>query len=470
MSWNGDRRSHFMHPCGGEMRTHKDMAVKCNEKYLAGFVSDKEVEKISHLTRAAYDLVKTRSGAGNDFLGWVDLPVDYDKDEFARIKAASARIQKMCDVFVVIGIGGSYLGARAALEFVKSPLYNNRKKDTPDVYFAGNSISASALSDILALCEGRDVCINVISKSGTTTEPAVTFRIFRELLEKKYGEEGARERIFVTTDKARGKLKEFSTEKGYETFVVPDDIGGRYSVLTAVGLLPISVAGIDIDKMMEGAAVARENLNNDDWENNACLRYASLRNILYNKGKSMEILVAYEPAVQMFCEWWKQLYGESEGKDNKGLYPSSVIFSTDLHSLGQYVQEGQRTMFETVISFAKSNDSVVIPDDPNNIDGLNFLSGKDLHDVNKMAMTGTLFAHNDGGVANIVLEVEDRSAYSFGYLVYFFELACAVSGYMLGVNPFDQPGVEAYKKNMYALLGKPGFEDQKAALEARMNS
>ena len=470
MSWNGDRRSHFMHPCGGEMRTHKDMAVKCNEKYLAGFVSDKEVEKISHLTRAAYDLVKTRSGAGNDFLGWVDLPVDYDKDEFARIKAASARIQKMCDVFVVIGIGGSYLGARAAIEFVKSPLYNNLKKDTPDVYFAGNSISASALSDILALCEGRDVCINVISKSGTTTEPAVTFRIFRELLEKKYGEEGARERIFVTTDKARGKLKEFSTEKGYETFVVPDDIGGRYSVLTAVGLLPISVAGIDIDKMMEGAAVARENLNNDDWENNACLRYASLRNILYNKGKSMEILVAYEPAVQMFCEWWKQLYGESEGKDNKGLYPSSVIFSTDLHSLGQYVQEGQRTMFETVISFAKSNDSVVIPDDPNNIDGLNFLSGKDLHDVNKMAMTGTLFAHNDGGVANIVLEVEDRSAYSFGYLVYFFELACAVSGYMLGVNPFDQPGVEAYKKNMYALLGKPGFEDQKAALEARMNS
>ena len=446
------------------------MAVNCNEKYLAGFVSDSEVQKISHLTRAAYDVVKTRSGAGNDFLGWVDLPVGYDKDEFARIKAASARIQKMCDVFVVIGIGGSYLGARAAIEFVKSPLYNNLKKDTPDVYFAGNSISASALADVLSLCEGRDVCINVISKSGTTTEPAVTFRIFRELLEKKYGEEGAKERIFVTTDKARGKLKEFSTEKGYETFVVPDDIGGRYSVLTAVGLLPIAVAGIDIDAMMEGAAAARENLNNDDTETNPCLRYAALRNVLYNKGKSMEILVAYEPSVQMFCEWWKQLYGESEGKDNKALYPSSVIFSTDLHSLGQYVQEGQRTMFETVISFAKSNDSVVIPDDPNNIDGLNFLSGKDLHDVNRMAMTGTLFAHNDGGVPNIVLEVEDRSAYSFGYLVYFFELACAVSGYMLGVNPFDQPGVEAYKKNMYALLGKPGFEDQKAALEARMNS
>ncbi len=446
------------------------MPVKCNEKYLAGFVSDTEVEKISHLTRAAYDVVKNRCGAGNDFLGWVDLPVDYDKDEFARIKAAAANIQKKCDVFVVIGIGGSYLGARAAIEFVKSPLYNNLKKDTPDVYFAGNSISASALSDILSICEGKDVCINVISKSGTTTEPAVTFRIFRELLEKKYGEEGARERIFVTTDKARGKLKEFSTDKGYETFVVPDDIGGRYSVLTAVGLLPIAVAGIDIDAMMTGAADARVAYNNDNWETNDCLRYAALRNVLYNKGKCVEILVAYEPAVQMFCEWWKQLYGESEGKDNKALYPSSVIFSTDLHSLGQYIQEGQRTMFETVISFAKSNDAVVIPDDPNNIDGLNFLSGKDLHDVNKMAMTGTLFAHNDGGVPNVVIEVEDRSAYSFGYLVYFFEMACAVSGYMLGVNPFDQPGVEAYKKNMYALLGKPGYEDHKAALEARMKA
>ncbi len=444
------------------------MPVTCNEKYLAGFVSETEVQKISHLTKAAYEVVRTRSGAGSDFLGWVDLPVDYDKDEFARIQAASKKIQKMCALFVVIGSGGSYLGARAAIEFVKSPLYNNLKKDTPDVYFAGNSISASALADILSICEGRDVCINVISKSGTTTEPAVTFRIFRELLEKKYGEEGACERIFVTTDRARGKLKEFSTDKGYETFVVPDDIGGRYSVLTAVGLLPIAVAGIDIEAMMNGAAEAREKFGNDDTENNACLRYAALRNVLYNKGKCIEILVAYEPAVQMFCEWWKQLYGESEGKDNKALYPSSVIFSTDLHSLGQYVQEGQRTMFETVISFARSNDSVVIPDDPANIDGLNFLSGKDLHDVNRMAMTGTLFAHNDGGVPNVVIEVEDRSAYSFGYLVYFFEMACAVSGYMLGVNPFDQPGVEAYKKNMYALLGKPGFEDHKAALEARM--
>ncbi|MCQ2455862.1 MAG: glucose-6-phosphate isomerase [Clostridia bacterium] len=448
------------------------MALGLNTEFLNGFIdfSDEkcEVKKISHIAEASLKLVREKSGAGNDFLGWHDLPVDYDKDEFARILTAAEKIKKSCDVFVVIGIGGSYLGARAAIEFVKSPLYNNLKKDTPDVYFAGNSISSSALSDILKICEGRDVCVNVISKSGTTTEPAVTFRIFRKLLEDKYGEEGARERIFVTTDRARGKLKEFSTEKGYETFVVPDDIGGRYSVLTAVGLLPIAVAGVDIKEMMQGAAKAREEYLTDDLRKNNAVKYAALRNILYNKGKSTEILVSYEPALQMFCEWWKQLYGESEGKDNKGLYPSSVICSTDLHSLGQYIQEGQRTMFETVISFEKSNDTVVIPDDPNNIDGLNFLSGKDLHHVNTMAMTGTLFAHNDGGVPNIVIELPDRSAATFGHLVYFFELACAVSGYMLGVNPFDQPGVEAYKKNMYALLGKPGYEKEKEALEARI--
>ena len=444
------------------------MSIKLNERYLNGFISSTEIEKISHVTQAAHSLVYKKNGAGNDFLGWVDLPVNYDKEEFARIKLAAEKIKNMCDVFVVIGIGGSYLGARAAIEFVKSPLYNNLSKNTPDIYFAGNTISSSALADILKICEGKNVCVNVISKSGTTTEPAVTFRIFRELLEKKYGEDGARERIFVTTDRSRGKLKEFSTEKGYETFVVPDDIGGRYSVLTAVGLLPIAVAGIDIDSMMKGAADAREKYSDKSAVTNECLRYAAIRNIMYNKGKSIEILVSYEPSVQMFCEWWKQLYGESEGKDNKALYPSSVIFSTDLHSLGQYIQEGQRTMFETVIDFKKSVDTVVIPDDPNNIDGLNFLSGKELHDVNRMAMTGTLFAHNDGGVPNAVIEVEDRSEYSFGYLVYFFELACAVSGYMLGVNPFDQPGVEAYKKNMYALLGKPGYEDHKASLEARM--
>ncbi len=445
------------------------MSLSLNEQYLNGFISSSEVNKIAHITEAAFSLVKNKSGAGSDFLGWFDFPENYDKEEFTRIKVAAEKIKKSCDVFVVIGIGGSYLGTRAAIEFVKSPFYNNLAKDTPQIYFAGKSISPSELSDILTLCENKDVCINVISKSGTTTEPAVTFRIFRDLLEKKYGEEGARERIFVTTDKARGKLKEFSTEKGYETFVVPDNIGGRYSVLAAVGLLPIAVAGIDIDSMMKGAQDAKVRFSDPSIETNDCLRYAAIRNILYNRGKTIELLVAYEPAVQMFCEWWKQLYGESEGKDGKGLYPSSVIFSTDLHSLGQYVQEGLRTMFETVIDFKKSNDTVLIPNDENNIDGLNFLSGKDLHDVNRMAMTGTLFAHCDGGVPNVVLEVEDRSEYSFGYLVYFFELACAISGYMLGVNPFDQPGVEAYKKNMYALLGKPGYEEQKAALEARMN-
>ncbi len=445
------------------------MSLTLNEQYLSGFISSSEVNKIAHITETAFSLVKNKSGAGSDFLGWFDLPENYDKEEFARIKVAAEKIKKSCDVFVVIGIGGSYLGTRAAIEFVKSPFYNNLAKDTPQIYFAGKSISPSELSDILTLCENKDVCINVISKSGTTTEPAVTFRIFRDLLEKKYGEEGARERIFVTTDRARGKLKEFSTEKGYETFVVPDNIGGRYSVLTAVGLLPIAVAGIDIESMMKGAQDAKIRFADPSIETNDCLRYAAIRNILYNRGKTIELLAAYEPAAQMFCEWWKQLYGESEGKDGKGLYPSSVIFSTDLHSLGQYVQEGLRTMFETVIDFKKSNDTVLIPNDENNIDGLNFLSGKDLHDVNRMAMTGTLFAHCDGGVPNVVLEVEDRSEYSFGYLVYFFELACAVSGYMLGVNPFDQPGVEAYKKNMYALLGKPGYEEQKAALEARMN-
>lgn len=432
------------------------MAVTLNEKYVSGFVSDTEVEKISHLTRAAYQVVRERSGAGNDFLGWIDLPVNYDKEEFARIEAAAAKIQKSCDVFVVIGIGGSYLGARAAIEFVKSPLYNNKKKDTPDVYFAGNSISASALADILSICEGRDVCINVISKSGTTTEPAVTFRIFRELLEKKYGEEGARERIFVTTDRKRGKLKEFSTEKGYETFVVPDDIGGRYSVLTAVGLLPIAVAGIDIAAMMQGAADARVALNNDDVANNPCLRYAALRNILYNKGKSIEILVAYEPAVQMFCEWWKQLYGESEGKNGIGIFPASVEFTADLHSMGQYIQDGPRTLMETVVSFDKPRSSVAVPFEMGDPDGLNYLAGRDYADICRTARDAVKAAHISGGVPNIGINVPARDEAGFADLVCFFELACAISGYMSGVNPFDQPGVEAYKKNMFKMLGKPG--------------
>ena len=442
--------------------------IKLNEKFTAPFVRQNEVAQMEAEVLAAKKTVDEGTGAGSAFLGWRNLPVAYDKEEYARIKTAAAKIQKSCDVFVVIGIGGSYLGARAAIEFVKSPVYNNLKKDTPDVYFSGNSISANALSDLLSICEGRDVCINVISKSGTTTEPAITFRIFRELLEKKYGVDGARERIFVTTDRAKGTLKKFSDEMGYETFVVPDDIGGRYSVLTAVGLLPIAVAGCDVDEMMSGAAEAREKYLTAPLADNECLRYAAIRNILYRKGKTTEIFAAYEPAVQMFCEWWKQLYGESEGKDNKGIFPSSVIFSTDLHSLGQYIQDGVRNLFETVLDVQSAAHNVQVPYDEANVDGLNFLANAQIHDINRTAMLGTLFAHNDGGVPNIVLEVPDRSERTFGNLVFFFEYACAVSGYMLGVNPFDQPGVEAYKKNMFALLGKPGYEEGKAALEARM--
>ena len=442
--------------------------IKLNEKFLSPFVRANEVAQMEAELEAARKTVMDKSGAGSDFLGWLDLPVDYDKEEFARIKTAAAKIQKSCDVLVVIGIGGSYLGARAAIEFVKSPVYNNLKKDTPDVYFSGNSISASALADLLRICEGRDVCINVISKSGTTTEPAITFRIFRELLEKKYGKDGARERIFVTTDRARGTLKAFSDEMEYETFVVPDDIGGRYSVLTAVGLLPIAVAGCDIDAMMAGAAEARGKYLSAPLADNASLRYAAIRNILYRKGKTTEILAAYEPAAQMFCEGWKQLYGESEGKDNKGIFPASVIFSTDLHSLGQYIQDGVRNLFETVIDVQNAVDNVEVPNDEANVDGLNFLSGTQIHDINRTAMLGTLFAHNDGGVPNTVIEIPDRSEKTFGNLVFFFEFACAVSGYMLGVNPFDQPGVEAYKKNMFALLGKPGYEEGRKALEERM--
>ena len=442
--------------------------IKLNEKFLSPFVRANEVAQMEAELEAARKTVMDKSGAGSDFLGWLDLPVDYDKEEFARIKTAAAKIQKSCDVLVVIGIGGSYLGARAAIEFVKSPVYNNLKKDTPDVYFSGNSISASALADLLRICEGRDVCINVISKSGTTTEPAITFRIFRELLEKKYGKDGARERIFVTTDRARGTFKAFSDEMGYETFVVPDDIGGRYSVLTAVGLLPIAVAGCDINAMMAGAAEARGKYLSAPLADNASLRYAAIRNILYRKGKTTEILAAYEPAAQMFCEWWKQLYGESEGKDNKGIFPASVIFSTDLHSLGQYIQDGVRNLFETVIDVQNAVDNVEVPNDEANVDGLNFLSGTQIHDINRTAMLGTLFAHNDGGVPNTVIEIPDRSEKTFGNLVFFFEFACAVSGYMLGVNPFDQPGVEAYKKNMFALLGKPGYEEGRKALEERM--
>ena len=446
------------------------MAIKLNDKYVSSFISVKEYANIQAEVSAAAKTLREKSGAGNAFLGWVDLPDNYDKKEFVRIKAAAKKIQKSCDVLIVIGIGGSYLGARAVIEFLKSPLYNNLKKDTPDIYFAGNSISAGALNEVLALCEGRDVCVNVISKSGTTTKPAVAFRVFRTLLEEKYGKEGARERIFVTTDRARGTLKQFSTDAGYETFVVPDDIGGRFSVLTAVGLLPIAVAGIDIDELMQGAASASHTYLDADIAKNDCYRYAAIRNILYRSGKTVEVMASYEPFSAMFSEWWKQLFGESEGKDQKGIFPASVVFSTDLHSLGQFIQDGTRSMFETVIDIADTGDAFAIPNDPANIDGLNFLSGMDLNEVKRKAMQGTILAHVDGGVPNLVIELDKRNAFTLGELIYFFELACAVSGYMLGVNPFDQPGVESYKKNMFALLGKPGYEELKKALEDRLQA
>ncbi len=445
------------------------MTLNVKDKYIKPFIAEDDLKSIQDEISAAHASLLAKNGAGNDFLGWINLPNDYDKDEFARIKKAASKIQKSCDVFIVIGIGGSYLGARAVIEFLTSPLYNSLKKDTPDIYFAGRDISAASLNELIALCEGKDVCINVISKSGTTTEPAIAFRVLRELLEKKYGKDGARERIFVTTDKARGTLKKFADESGYETFVVPDDVGGRFTVLTAVGLLPIAAAGIDIDMLMKGASDAAAEYNaSSDVETNNCMKYAALRNIMYRKGKSMEILANYEPYALMFNEWWKQLYGESEGKDGKGLYPASVIYSTDLHSLGQFVQDGTRIMFETVLDVAEENSKLAIPYDEANTDSLNFLAGTDLNEVNKMAMKGTVLAHVDGGVPNIIIELSARNAYTMGHLIYFFELACGVSGYVLGVNPFNQPGVEAYKKNMFALLGKPGYEAQKAELEERL--
>ena len=446
------------------------MSLKINNNYAKKFLKDEEISSLMPKAKSALETVVAKNGAGNDFLGWVDLPVNYDKDEFSRIKIAAEKIKKTCDALVVIGIGGSYLGARAAIEFVKSPMYNSLKKDTPEIYFAGNNISTTALTELLSILEGKDLCVNVISKSGTTTEPAIAFRVFKSLLIEKYGEDGAKDRIFVTTDKARGTLKHFSDAAGYETFVVPDDVGGRYSVLTAVGLLPIAVAGIDIDAMMKGAADARKNYTDVNNQGSEVLEYAVLRNALLAQGKNTEILVGYEPYMLMMSEWWKQLYGESEGKDHKGIFPASVVFSTDLHSLGQYIQDGQRNVFETVINVKNPGAEFVIPEDSANVDGLNFISGKKLDYVNKTAMLATLIAHNDGGVPNILIELEDRGAYSFGYLVYFFELGCAVSGYMLGVNPFDQPGVEAYKKNMFALLGKPGYEEMKGELEKRIAS
>ena len=423
------------------------MTLNISTKFINEFVSDKEIKNLENEAISALNKVKEKNGEGSDFLGWYDLPISYNKEELSRIKIAAKKIKENSDILVVIGIGGSYLGARAAIEFIKSPLYNNLKKDTPDIYFAGNNISPTALNELLSICEGKDISLNVISKSGTTTEPAIAFRVFKKLLVNKYGEEGARERIFVTTDKCRGTLKEFSDKAGYETFVVPNDVGGRYSVLTAVGLLPIATAGIDVDSMISGAEDAMKKFASDKIDENEAMKYAIIRNVLLNKGLSTEILVGYEPFVQMLSEWWKQLYGESEGKDKKGIFPAAVIFSTDLHSLGQYIQDGKRNLFETVLNISDSGSDFIIPHDEYNVDGLNFISGKSLDEVNKTAMLATLVAHNDGGVPNVVIDVKDRTPYTFGYLVYFFELACAISGYILGVNPFNQPGVEAYKKN-----------------------
>lgn len=436
------------------------------------FFGRHELDNIAASVRLAHDQLHQGTGAGSDYLGWIDLPVNYDKEEYARIHKAAKQIQSDSDALVVIGIGGSYLGARAAIEMLSHSFYNLLPKDkrkTPEVYFVGNNISSTYVTHLLQLLEGKDISVNVISKSGTTTEPAIAFRIFRELLEKKYGKEEARKRIYATTDKARGALKKLADEEGYESFVIPDDVGGRYSVLTAVGLLPIAVAGIDIDAMMQGAADAREAYSNPDLNENESYQYASVRNILARKGKGIELLVNYEPSLHFVSEWWKQLFGESEGKDYKGIYPASVDFSTDLHSMGQFVQEGTRNLFETVIQVAKVPEEIVIGTDKDDLDGLNFLSGKTMDFVNKKAFEGTMLAHTDGQVPNLIVTLPDMSPYTFGYMVYFFEKACGISGYLLGVNPFDQPGVEAYKKNMFALLGKPGYEKEKAELEARLN-
>lgn len=444
------------------------MSVKLIDKYAKGFVSDEMLKDITEKVKAADAVLDARNGKGSDFLGWVDLPVDYDKEEFARIKAAAEKIKKDSDVLIVIGIGGSYLGARAVIEFVKSNNYNDLRKDTPAIYFAGNTISSNSLAELIEICKDKDFSVNVISKSGTTTEPAVAFRVFKELLIKKYGEEEARHRVYCTTDKAKGTLKALADEFGFETFVVPDDVGGRFSVLTAVGLLPIAVSGTDIDALMCGAQKAREELAVKDYENNPVYKYVALRNAFYAMGKKTEMFISYEPCFTMMNEWLKQLFGESEGKENKGLFPTSAIFSTDLHSLGQYIQQGERIQFETVFVFTKDKKEVIIGEEKGNPDGLNFLAGKPLSFVNRKAFEGTVIAHNDGGVPNIVIEADEMNEENLGWLIYFFEKAVAVSGYVIDVNPFDQPGVEEYKKNMFALLGKPGYEERKAELDKRI--
>ena len=430
-----------------------------------------EVKYFKEQIAVAHKMLHEKTGAGNDFLGWVDLPVDYNKDEFARIQKAAEKIQGDSDVLIVIGIGGSYLGARACIDALSHTFYNALSKEqrkTPKIYYVGNNISGTYLKDLLDICEGKEVSVNVISKSGTTTEPAIAFRVFKQFMEEKYGKEEAKNRIFATTDKARGALLTLAREEGYETFTIPDDVGGRFSVLTAVGLLPIAAAGINIEELMQGAADARAEYSNENVEENACYQYAAVRNALLRKGKTTEIVVNYEPCLQYFGEWWKQLYGESEGKDGKGLYPSSVNFSTDLHSLGQYIQDGQRILFETVINVEDPRKDVVLKEEASDLDGLNYLAGKTMDFVNKQAFQGTILAHVDGGVPNVVINLPAINAYHMGQLIYFFEKACGMSGYLLGVNPFDQPGVEEYKKNMFALLGKKGFEALRETLLARL--
>ncbi|MCK9479720.1 MAG: glucose-6-phosphate isomerase [Firmicutes bacterium] len=430
------------------------------------FLSESEIFMQKEMVNAAHNMLHGKSGAGNDYLGWVNLPSGYDKEEFAKIQKSAEKINKNSDILIVIGIGGSYLGSRAAIEFLTSPLCNHTQKTK--IFFAGNSISGSYLSELAAYTEQYDFSINVISKSGTTTEPAIAFRIFKELAEKKYGKSGAKDRIFVTTDKSKGALKTLAEEEGYETFVIPDNIGGRFSVLTAVGLLPIAVSGADIARIMEGAAYAEKEFLNSDIKHNVCYQYAAARNALLKKGKNIEMLVNYEPSLHYFAEWWKQLFGESEGKDGKGIFPASADFSTDLHSLGQYIQDGMRVIFETILNVEESDCDITLKEQSENIDGLNFLAGKTVNYVNSVAMRGTMLAHIDGGVPNLLITIPKRNEYYFGQLVYFFEKACAISGYLLGVNPFNQPGVEAYKNNMFALLEKPGYEQQTKAIKQRL--
>lgn len=436
-----------------------------------GYVSEHEIDSMKAITESARQLLLSKSGAGNDYLGWIDLPVDYDKEEFARIKAASDKIRSDSEVLVVIGIGGSYLGARAAIEFLGHNFFNSVSKDVrkaPEIYFVGNSISSTYLAGLIDTIGDRDFSVNIISKSGTTTEPAIAFRVFKKLLEEKYGKEGAAKRIYATTDKAKGALKKLADAQGYEEFVVPDDVGGRFSVLTAVGLLAIAVSGVDIDKLMEGAASARKRCIENDFDSNDSMQYAALRNIMLRKGKSVEILCDYEPSLHYTLEWWKQLMGESEGKDNKGLFPASVDLTTDLHSMGQFIQDGSRIMFETVLNVEKSSREVMIEKEDEDLDGLNYLAGKSVDFVNKCAMNGTILAHTDGNTPNLMVKIPEQNEFYLGELFYFFEFACGLSGYILGVNPFNQPGVESYKHNMFALLGKPGFEDEGEALRKRL--